>query len=108
MNFKLVTATVLSLGLATSAFAQLGTGGANLGAGSQQQQGSDDTNRVLDPNTTNSTTGGSASGGATMDKRTNCAPNIQAQGSASTDATGSASTSAGEAGANTNGQASDC
>ncbi|WP_105381414.1 hypothetical protein [Neorhizobium alkalisoli] len=108
MNSKLFTVALLSLGLATSAFAQSGTGGGNLGAGSKQQQGSDDANRVLDPNATNSTTGGST-GSGTADTRTNCAPNLRTQASASTpDATGSASTSAGEAGANTNGQSSDC
>jgi predicted pyridoxine 5'-phosphate oxidase superfamily flavin-nucleotide-binding protein len=109
MNSKLFTVTLLSLGLATSAFAQSGTGGGNLGSGSQQQGGSDDANRVLDPNATNSTTGGSSAGSGSADTRTNCAPNLRTQGSASTpDATGSASTSAGEAGANTNGQSSDC
>ncbi|MGK9052221.1 hypothetical protein [Neorhizobium petrolearium] len=61
-------------------------------------------NRVIDPNATNSTTGG-----ATTDTRTNCAPNLQTQGSATTpDTTGSASVPSGTAGTNTNGQSTNC
>ncbi|CAN7613860.1 hypothetical protein [Neorhizobium sp. LjRoot104] len=109
MTFKLITVSMLSLGLAAGgALAQASVQG-NAGAGGTSASDSSGSQKI-DPSATNSTSGGAMGNAAgTKDTRTNCAPNLQTSGSATTpDPTGTASVPSGQAGTNTNGQATNC
>ncbi len=110
MTLKLITVSLLSLGLAAGgALAQTNGKGNASSTGTSASDSSDGTKKI-DPNATNSTSGGAMGNAAgTKDTRTNCAPNLQTKGSATTpDTTGTASVPSGQAGTNTNGQASSC
>ena len=97
---KIISISLLSLGLATSAFAQ------SSGGGNAQDQPGDPLNKVNPgqvhaPQATDDTT--------THSTRTNCAPNLQTKSTSNMpDKTGNTNVTAGEAGANTSGQSSDC
>ena len=89
---KIISISLLSLGLVTSALAQ------SSGGGNAQDQPGDPLNKVNPgqvhaPQATDDMT--------THSTRTNCAPNLH-------DKTGNTNVTAGEAGANTSGQSSNC
>ncbi|MDR6820257.1 hypothetical protein J2X76_005454 [Neorhizobium sp. 2083] len=109
MTLKLITVSILSLGLAAGgALAQTSGKGNASSTGTSASDSSDGTKKI-DPNATNSTSGAMGNAAGTKDTRTNCAPNLQTKGSATTpDTTGTASVPSGQAGTNTNGQASNC
>lgn len=97
---KIISISLLSLGLASGALAQSRDGG------STGEQPGDPLNKVNPgavhaPQATDDTT--------THSVRTNCAPNMQTnKTSPNPDKTATTSVTAGEAGPNTSGQSSDC
>lgn len=89
---KIISVSLFSIGLATSAFAQT----ASPSSDNKVNPGAMHAPQKTDDTVTNST-------------RTNCAPNLDTKGSSTTpNPTGSANVQNGEAGTNTNGQSSNC